>query len=129
MNLCSDYVVSGNITIWDNVGATDFFTYMDAVLLVGKAGSYSEMFNLLEKDQVKTYIWAAGYAFDPDYFGKNFDYFPSEKITEVVDQCVAYVSAGRNLAESQEYLETYIAQMMDDYEDKYSKKMEVLWDW
>lgn len=128
MNLNIDYVVSGNATIWDNVGASDFWTYQKYVLLLGQNG-YDALKSQYSADDAETLLWAAGYAVDKEYFGENFSYFSSSKIAEAEEKCKSYVQSIKNIEDSHKTIEEFINTMMKDYSEEHSKEMDALQTW
>lgn len=123
MNLNSDFLVSANVIIWDNVGASDFFDYRKYVMTAAALG-----YDAMEEDYHEVF-WAAGYAFDKEYFSKHFDSFSSSKISETEENCKVYAESMSNIQESQETTQALIDVMMEDYSDEYSSKMDALQDW
>ncbi|MBE7016776.1 MAG: hypothetical protein E7420_01260 [Ruminococcaceae bacterium] len=128
MNMNVDYVVSGNVTIWDNVGSSDFFNYQDNVLTVGEIG-YDGMKAKYGEEDAFYAFWVAGYAVDKEYFGKNFDYFSSSKIAETEDKCKAYVQSIKNVEDSHETIKVVISLMVNDFSKDHSSEMDALQNW
>lgn len=128
MNLNSEYVISGNVTIWNSVGASDFFSYQEDVFTVAELG-YDGMINTYGSDNAFYIFWAAGKAVDDEYYSKNFNNFPSTKISETEEKCKSYVLSIENVEDSHETIATFIDTMMEDYSVEYSTKMDSLQNW
>ncbi|MBE6980855.1 MAG: hypothetical protein E7437_00880 [Ruminococcaceae bacterium] len=128
MNLNTEHVISGNVTIWDNVGASDFLTYQEDVIIAGEIG-YDGMISRYGSDDALYVFWVAGYAVDKEYFGENFFSFSSSKITETEEKCKSYVQSIKNIEDSHESIKAFIDVMVKDYSKEYSTEMDALQNW
>lgn len=128
INLNIDYVISGNVTIWDNVGASKFFDYQKDVVLVGENG-YDGLISQYGADSAFYIFWAAGFAVDKDYYGENFNNFSTTKIKETEQICQSYVQSTNNIKDSYETIKGFINIMVNDYSDEYQVKIEALQSW
>ena len=128
MNINSDYTVATNVEIWDNVGASDFFSYVDYVIELGQIG-YSGLVSKYGKGDADILFWAAGYALDYEYFKSHFDNFTSSKISEIQSESETYVLCASNVLDAQETLEEFINIMKKDYSSAYGNEMSALWTW
>lgn len=128
MNLQSEFIYGAHVIIWDNVGASDFFTYRDSVENLGNS-SYSEISDAFGKDSAEAVVWCAGKAFGEDYFEGNYRNFSSDKIADVEKKCQSYVQALDNLDESREYIDTFINNMKKTCPSECIEDMNTLWTW
>lgn len=128
MDLNSSYLIAGNVTIWDNVGGSDFYTYQGAVLDIGADG-YDSAISTFGAEDANTLLWAAGYAFDQDYFGKTFSNFSASKITEIETQCASYAQSIKNIEDAHEFVKSHIEIMVEDYSEEYGTQIEALQNW
>ena len=128
MNFQSEFLYSAHVIIWDNVGASDFFTYRDRVEYFGNS-SYSEIYDSFGKKTAVAAVWCAGKAFDPDYFEHTFENFSSDKIADIEQKSQSYVQALDNLEKSLEYIDTLINNMKKTCPTECSEDMDALWTW
>ncbi len=138
MNFNTEYVITGNVTIWDNVGGSDFFSYQDFVFIVADLG-YEGIKNSYGKEGAGNALLGALKALDVEQYNEFIDknfmnfyvsyYIPSNIISDTEEKCKSYAQAINNIEDSHATLKEFVDVIVKDYSEEYSTQTDALWKW
>ena len=134
LNVSCDTVSGLIYLIWENVGATDFITYFNCILMFEDENSLDEMkaYYALKESGQKGWIfnvWAAGHAFDSEKYEKLVKTYDEEMINEIVEISIAFTSVYNNLPILDEELSADISEFIKTYKTDYPEEAELLREW
>ena len=120
-------------SVWDNVGATDFDTYFNCVLMFQDENSLGEMkARYAQRSSGQNAwiwnVWGAGTAIDPNKYGevKSID---NPLIDEIVRKSIAFTSVFYSLSITDEELCADISDFVKTYQNDYPEEAEILREW
>lgn len=125
LNVNTDYVASGVITVWDNVGASKFWTYYNVIFFFDDENKTLDEYSAEYGQSLFASLWCAGSGLCPSKISGS-------KIKDeagVIKVCATYNLAYDNVEQAVPVIQERIGRMNDDYADDYSAKMSALYSW
>lgn len=125
INLNTDVVAAGTVTVWDNVGASDFFTYYNAIGYFEDEDMSLSDYNAKYGTNVEALLWGAGRGLCPEYVdgGKILNE------SAIIKECANFNLCYDNIETGTVELQERVSRMMKDYGDDYDDEMDLLHDW
>ena len=122
-----DLVVKGTRTIWENVGAEDFWTNYKAVRSLTKDQSKTDYDTDWNDDSYAT-VWCAARGLCPEKIDSNQD-MTAEGMDYTIDLCVAFNNAFAYIDENIDPLSEEVRTFQDRYGDKFEEETHIIKEW
>ena len=129
--------VSGVIyQIWDNVGASDFYTYFNSVLMLQSEEALESLKNYHSQQSSGQNGWIvpvalAGKALAPELYGDimKLSINDDEQISDIVQMCSAFNSIYNILLTASDELSEDISAFIKEYKTDFQEESELLREW
>lgn len=125
LNTNTDYVVSGVITVWENVGASKFWTYYDVIFFFDDENKTLDQYSAEFGQNLYASLWCAGKGLCPSKISGS----TIKDEAGVIKVCATYNLAYDNVEQAVELIQERVARLNSEYADTYPKKMAALYDW
>jgi hypothetical protein len=125
LNVNTDYVASGVITVWDNVGASKFWTYYNVIFFFDDENKTLDEYSAEYGQSLFASLWCAGSGLCPSKISGS-------KIKDeagVIKVCATYNLAYDNVEQAVELIQERVARLNSEHADDYPTKMAALYDW
>lgn len=127
LSLNCDLAAEGTLTIWENVGAEDFWVNYRAARQLNKDQTKSEYDSAYNEDCYPT-VWCAAKGLCPNKIDSNQD-MTADDMEYTIDLCVAFNNAFEYIDNNLDTLSDDLRAFRDTYEDQFPDETDVLNDW